>query len=202
MGKVHPLSGRKQSAEHIAKRNAARSATIKRNGGLLGAPGGRPANTPEILWSKVDKRGPDECWLWMGTVNKQGYGRTEINDKAYYAHRVIFALSNPGIIELEAPKDTKDQGWLRHTCDNPPCCNPRHLLVGTHQDNMNDKMERGRQVYFKSTKSPRAKLSEEEVLEIRRLKKQGATIKALALLYDVSLSCISHLLYGLSYQDI
>ena len=86
---------------------------------------GRPANTAEVLWSKVDKKGEDECWPWLGYSNGK-YGRTEINDKSYYAHRVIFDLVNPGIINLNAPKNTDEHGFIMHSCDNPICCNPKH----------------------------------------------------------------------------
>ena len=82
---------------------------------------GRPENTPETLWSKVDKRGPDECWPWKGVVEKSGYGRTWIGDVGYYAHRVIFDLANPGQIERKAPTNKKANGFLMHLCDNPIC---------------------------------------------------------------------------------
>lgn len=165
------------------------------------AKAGRPANTPDVLWSKVDIRSPDECWPWKGSRNGE-YGRTQIGGKNYYAHRVIFDLANPGVIELAAPKDKSASGFLRHSCDNPPCCNPRHLLPGTYQDNVDDKVSRGRQIYYKSTESPRAKLTEEDVFWIRLQKRYGATINALAMLHEVSRSCVGHLLYGLSYQDV
>jgi len=103
-------------------------------------PPGKPANTPEVLWSKVDKRGEDECWNWMGYKNEDGYGRVQIKEWAYFAHRVIFNLVNPGIIELNAPKSYEETGFLLHTCDNPSCCNPKHLWVGTHAQNMADKV--------------------------------------------------------------
>lgn len=164
--------------------------------------GGRPENTPDVLWNKVDKRGPDECWPWNGFRNKEGYGRTWIKDKGYYAHRVIFDLANPGTISLSAPRNKADPGFIRHRCDNPPCCNPNHLLLGNYQDNADDRVARNRVPRFKSTESPRAKFSDEEVSDIRLQKKGGATIGALALLHDVSRSCISHMLYGRSYQDV
>ena len=159
--------------------------------------------TPEVIWSKVDKRGDDECWPWNGYTNEQGYGRTWIDDKGYYAHRVIFNLHNPGVITLSAPKSKYETGWLRHSCDNPPCCNPKHLLVGTHDDNMKDKVARNRQTRWGGgVRSPRAKLSAEDVRIIRLHKRDGATIRALALLYEVSRSAISHCVYGRSYQDV
>lgn len=170
----------------------------------LGKKPGRPENTPEVLWSKVFKRdlGPDDCWPWIGYRNEQGYGRVWIKDKGYYAHRVIYDLVNPGVISLKGPKSPYDPGWIRHTCDNPKCCNPKHMLVGTHAENMGDRKERGHYGYEHSTKSPRAKLTTEDVLDIRAKKKAGATCKALALLYEVSPSTIHGVLYGRHYQDV
>lgn len=191
----HPLAGRKQSPEHIAKRAAA----------LMGRKGnpnaGRPANTPEVLWSKVDKKGPNECWPWKGFRNKQGYGRTWMGDKGYYAHRVIYSLVHPGEIKLSAPRNMNKPGFVLHTCDNPPCCNPKHLKLGSHPDNMRDKVKRGRLPDYSGDKGPNCKLTMEDVFWIKMQKKYGATLRSLALLYDVSRSCISHLMYGRSYQD-
>ncbi len=189
---MHPLKGKKQSPEHIAKRVASAAGKPRKPGS------GRPANTPEILWKKVEKRGPEECWPWIGFKNKQGYGRTWINDIGYYAHRVIFDLANPGIIPLSNHERTV---CVMHTCDNPPCCNPAHLKLGTHQDNMDDKVSKGRQARFGSVNSPRAKLTAEDVAWIR-IQKNYATKRALALLYDVSEATISGCLYGRYYQDI
>jgi hypothetical protein len=134
-------------------------------------------------------------------LNEQGYGRTEINNSSYYAHRVIFNLVNPGKITLSAPKNVYDTGFIRHSCDNPSCCNPKHLLIGTHPDNMRDKAERGRAPDYSGDKGPNCKLTMEDVFWIKIQKKYGATIRALALLNEVSRSCISHLLYGRSYQE-
>lgn len=157
---------------------------------------GRPANTPEVLWSKVNKRGPNECWPWKGWRHNKGYGRVEINDQTYYAHRVIFDLARPGIIKLR--DDGSREQCVRHSCDNPVCCNPGHLIIGTHQDNMNDKVSRNRV----SRAKPRAKLTAEEVFWMRMQKQYGATKKALALLYEVNEATVSGVLYGRHYQDV
>jgi hypothetical protein len=192
----HPLKGRKQSPEHIAKRMASL-------GDFRPSGGGRKKNTPEVLWSKVDIRDPDECWPWKGFRNEQGYGRTWIDDKGYYAHRVIFDLQNPGLISLEAPKDRTATGWVRHSCDNPPCCNPKHLLLGTHADNMRDKVERGRSKWFDlSIESPRAKLTAEDVRQIRKQRALGVRRKILADRYGVSESTIKGVISGRHYGDI
>jgi hypothetical protein len=164
---------------------------------------GRPANTAEVLWSKVDKRDPAECWPWRGSLTEAGYGRTWIKGHGYYAHRVIYDLVHPGEITLDAPKDKISYGFVRHTCDNPVCCNPAHLIIGTQADNVQDKVDRGRQnKWGGAIGSPRAKLTEDQVREIRSLKKSGMTIDALRMRYKVSRSTISGCLYGRHYQDI
>jgi hypothetical protein len=79
-------------------------------------------------------KGPD-CWLWQGSRNDAGYGRVSINGRMWMAHRasyVLFVGSIPvGLV-------------VRHKCDVPQCVRPGHLELGTHKDNMRDKMKRGR----------------------------------------------------------
>ena len=163
---------------------------------------GRLANTPEVLWSKVNKRGEDECWEWKGFKNHDGYGRTWINDKGYYAHRVIYSLAYPNIINLNAPISINDSGFLLHTCDNPSCCNPKHLWVGTHADNMADKVSKGRSPDFSGGKGPRCKLTMEQVREARLLRKNGMNAKELAIKFKLSLASMKTLLRNDSYNGI
>lgn len=163
---------------------------------------GRPANTPEVLWSKVDRRGADECWPWKGTRTKVGYGRTQIGDNNYYAHRVIYSLAYPGVITWNLPALGSMTGFLLHTCDNPPCCNPAHLYVGTHADNMADKKRRGRFPDFSGGKSAKCKLTIEQAREIRRLRKdENISARELANRYAISLPSIKTLLRGNSYRE-
>ena len=160
-------------------------------------------NTVQSIWRKVDVRGPDECWPWKGYRNwsirgKGGYGRLDIcGVQGVYAHRAAYLAANPGSLSL------KEKGGIQicHTCDNPICCNPKHMYLGDNAENVRDKVSKGRQARFKSTESPRAKLSEEDVRWIR-IQKKHATCKALALLYEVSPQTIHSLLYGYSYQDL
>jgi hypothetical protein len=185
--------------EAIERKRARDREAYKRKVGREVGNGGRPANTPEVLWSKVDKKGEDECWNWTGYKNEQGYGRTWINDVGYYAHRVIYALEYPNQITLSAPENTSQSGFLLHTCDNPSCCNPKHLFVGTHADNMADKAAKGRSPDFSGDKGPRAKLTMAQAQEIRNLRSHGASMKELAKQYGISLSSIKTLLIGKSY---
>lgn len=85
------------------------------------------------LWSKVDRRGPDDCWPWLAGCCTDGYGIIWVVGRSQSSHRAIFLLVN---------------GWLppvvMHSCDNPPCCNPSHLIAGTKALNNADKMAKGR----------------------------------------------------------
>ena len=173
----------------------------KKVGREVGEPG-RPANTPEVLWSKVDKRGENECWEWKGYKNDDGYGRTWINDKGYYAHRVIYSIVYPNSINLNAPSSTDETGFLLHTCDNPSCCNPRHLWVGSHWDNMADKVKKGRSADFSGDKGPRCKLTMEQAMQIRKLRKSGISAKELAKKFEISLSSMKSLLANKSYIEV
>lgn len=96
--------------------------------------------TPDRFWEKVDKSaGPDGCWPYMGFRKWDGYGwlaRTiDGKQKHMTAHRCAWILT----------QGFPPEGMhLLHKCDNPPCCNPTHLRLGTHDENMDDMRKRGR----------------------------------------------------------
>lgn len=90
--------------------------------------------TPDKFWERVERKGPDDCWLWKGANNGRGYGRLRFRGKYYAAHRLAFELSSG-----KAP-----QLCVLHSCDNPPCCNPKHLREGTNEENSLDMIRRGR----------------------------------------------------------
>jgi len=187
--------------EAIARKRARDNAAYARKVGRAVGNPGRPANTPEVLWSKVDKRSEDECWEWLGYKNNEKYGRVMINDRSYYAHRVIYNLAYPNTITLNAPKSTDDYGFLLHTCDNPSCCNPKHLFVGTHLDNMKDKVAKGRSADFSKDKGPRCKLSMSQAREARALRKDGMSIPQLMARFNLSRASMKTLLRGDSYKE-
>jgi hypothetical protein len=87
------------------------------------------ADDLERFWSKVDVRGPDECWPWKGAPDRHGYGRIRIGGRSgrtVLAHRVSYVLKN-GEPEPELVLD--------HDCRNRPCCNPDHTVPRTNQEN-------------------------------------------------------------------
>jgi hypothetical protein len=69
----------------------------------------------ERFWSKVDKKGPEECWEWKAGRFDTGYGAFSINGKTIHSHRLSYELSKE-----EIPKGL----CVCHTCDNPSCVNP------------------------------------------------------------------------------
>jgi len=88
------------------------------------------------FWGKVDQKTEDECWEWQGCRFRTGYGQFSAKNKMWLSHRIAFFIhtgSNP-VGKL-----------ILHSCDNRGCCNPKHLRTGTHKDNADDMMDRGRQ---------------------------------------------------------
>ena len=132
------------------------------------------------FYSKIDKSG--NCWLWTGTRHRMGYGRFKLNGKMMYTHRIMWELKNGPI---------PDDLFVLHKCDNPPCCNPEHLELGDHSKNISDAIARG--LYTtpdqKGEKHSQARLSEKDVLEIRKLYHLFSN-RELAIRFGVSRSLI------------
>lgn len=129
------------------------------------------------FWLKVEKT-EDGCWLWKGTRNVQGYGKISQGGQHKGAHRIAWELTFGPIPE--------GMNVLHH-CDNPPCVNPTHLFLGTDSENTNDCISKGRFNPPKGEAQWRAKLTVDQVREIR---KSGLGYKKLGKLYGVTPSCI------------
>jgi hypothetical protein len=132
--------------------------------------------------------GPDACWPWLGRRDRDGYGRIQVKGKAKGAHVVA--------LELATGEPVPSGELVRHSCDNPPCCNPLHLLSGDHADNSADAKERGRTLSGERCSS--AKLSDEQADEIRRLCAGGkyGIFTQLAKKFGVSSRQISYIATG------
>ena len=133
----------------------------------------------ERFWSHVDRRGPDDCWLWTAGRFKCGYGEFNLDGEPRYSHRTTWELVHgpipPGLC-------------VCHSCDVRLCCNPRHLWLGTRADNNRDMTEKGRRHSpgAPGEKNGSAKLTADDVVAIRRLCDSGQTRTSVAAIFGIS----------------
>jgi hypothetical protein len=149
------------------------------------------------LWGSVTEAPVDLCWEWKPKSRlKSGYGRITVNKRQMLAHRAAWEFAFGEI----------PTGMLvRHKCDNPSCCNPFHLELGTDQDNYNDMVERGRRIFAsaKGERNCKAKLTEKEVLKIRELYAAGGeSTNTLARKFNVTQPLISQIVLRKIWQHI
>jgi len=147
----------------------------------------RPKRTLAVrAWEKVPSGiDPDACWKWQGTISAYGYGLLSVDRQNRFAHRVIWELTHGPI---------PDGMCVCHTCDVRDCVNPNHLWLGTNDENMHDMSMKGRasrQGHASPGESnPSAKLTEDQVREIRRKDAEGMNRPALAAEYGVRYDAI------------
>ena len=164
-----------------------------------GTRGPKPREIAERFPDLVVNGEPDECWPFSGTKDRNGYGRFGIpgrgrNASKVYAHRVAWELAFG-----EIPNGL----IVMHTCDNPPCCNPAHLRLGTLADNNRDRSAkgRGRENRQWGSQNPAAKLSEDDVLMIRTLARDGVVQARIAERFGIKQAQVSKIVRGLSWAD-
>jgi hypothetical protein len=165
--------------------------------------------TPEervaAFWRRVNKNGPAQphmesnCWEWTGSTNKKsGYGDLQTTESGVkrpeYAHRYSWKMANG-----EIPAGM----LICHRCDHRSCVRPDHLFVGTSRDNVMDAVGKGRMsVYGPGMTHHNAKLTDEQVLEIRRLYKAGVQIKVLSLQYGIRPSNGHSIVHGKTWRHL
>ena len=147
------------------------------------------------FWNKVDKRGPDDCWLWLAKRKRGGYGQFWFNNRQTKAHRVSWELANGPI-----PHHDSSHGMcVLHRCDNPPCVNPAHLFLGTNADNLADMVAKGRSAAGEAI--VQSKLTEAQVREIRRLgRKGGITNVQIAKRFGITRANVGQIINGITWK--
>lgn len=135
----------------------------------------RKSRPPEVrFWEKVDRRGGAEsCWPWCGGRSPDGYGLTKFEPygPTSVTHRVAYRLCKGTFAEKLR---------VLHSCDNPPCCNPAHLFLGTDKDNSDDKISKGRDRKSHGEEHAKAKLTAAQVLLIRSRDAAGDSRRGMA----------------------
>ena len=122
----------------------------------------------------------DGCLLWTGPVSSDGYGRACFDSVRERAHRMAYRHYYG-----DFPKELH----ILHTCDNPLCISHQHLTLGTNQDNVQDKVNKGR--HLTGERIGNSKLTTKDVLTIRQLRQSGRTLKTLAEQFHVSTTNVS-----------
>lgn len=150
----------------------------------------------EKFWKYVGASGSeDDCWTWSSTTNNRGYGkifRSRIAPNFVLAHRLSYEIHHGPL---------PDGASVCHRCDNPPCCNPRHLFLGTHRQNMEDAAIKGRMHPGEQSKT--ARLTAPDVVRIRqRYAAGGITYAAIANEYGVGQMTICHIVKRTTWRHI
>ncbi len=153
---------------------------------------GLPLTREEKFWSRVQKT--DSCWLWTGYIGYSGYGVLTAR-VGIRAHRFSWELHHDKI---------PDQLHVCHTCDVRHCVNPSHLFLGSHRDNMDDMIKKGRLVSISKLgeQHPFAKLTENKVIKIKKMLMDGQTCISISKKYNVSPSVISRIKRNATWKHV
>lgn len=159
----------------------------------------------ERFWNCVDKKSESECWVWKKSLSQRGYGKFQAAGKGLYAHRFSIVVSG-----IEIP----DGMFSCHKCDNPPCCNPKHLFIGSPSDNQRDMALKGRSCkgeknpsrihpdLFRGENNHGHKLTEKIVSQLRSNPPIGLNMNSEALKYSVSPSVLREAIIGTTWKHV
>ena len=149
-----------------------------------------PMTIEEAFWSRVDQSAGDKgCWPYTG-FRLDGYGMFIYRQQSRRAHRFAYEV-------IYGP--VSNQKYICHTCDNRACCNPLHLWLGTHAENQRDKLNKGRQSRGEKNHS---KLTEEQVIELRRIHSDGLGYRRLAKQYGCHVQTIRNIIQRKKWRHV
>lgn len=164
----------------------------------------RAKTLAESFLPYVPTAGADECWNRQGTVGHHGYGSVHFQYKNYRASRVSYFLA----------KGKWPEPMCLHSCDNPRCVNPAHLRAGTHQENMQDSVDRGRRVrprkvrikkeriILRGEQCPVALMTDETVADIKQRIVDGQKDQEIADALQVGRSTVSKIRHNRQWRHI
>lgn len=150
-----------------------------------------PNDLGQLFWRHVQPAADDACWPWMQGCDDFGYGKVRYNSRSITAHRVAFFLSKGHWPKVAC-----------HECDNPICCNPKHIVDGTYALNVQHCKERGRMRPCKGNSHGQAKLKEADVRKIRDFYAQGVPQSAIARHFGVTQTNVSCIITGKSWSHL
>lgn len=162
------------------------------------------------FWSKVDRRGPDECWLWTA-FTEGGYGMFWLDGRPQRAPRVAWKLthgSDPGPLFVLHGCDVR---YPADSIEYRKCVNPAHLRLGTNAENMADMARAGRsvcpaklrpEVMARGEDAGKAKLTTEKVRAIRAWAAQGISQRDIGFLLDIEHKTAGAVLRGKTWAHV
>lgn len=164
----------------------------------------------ERFWGKIKiTANPTKCWDWAAGKFKTGYGAFQLKGKTCKAHRVAYYLIHVF--------DESDKPFICHKCDNPACCNPSHLFLGTPKDNTQDKLSKDRgnlpigdQHWSRINPSKvrrgeghnQSVLTEKEVREIRARYAAGAVQRQMAAEFGISTGTMKNIVHRKIWKHV
>jgi len=137
---------------------------------------------------------PDECHIWIGSKEKWGHGLFQLDLckklGILKAHRLaMYFFKNEEYMK-------KEEQNVLHSCDEPSCCNPNHLRMGTDAENVEDMDSRGRRTILKGSSNGFAKFDDDQINQIKELRKSGQTYPQIAERFSCSRRTIERICLG------
>ena len=147
---------------------------------------------------KVAIRGEDECWNWKASTDRRGYGQFRYTDPV--THQDTNLRASRVAWELYNREPIPDGILVCHHCDNPACVNPKHLFIGASADNSHDMVCKKRSRF--GEKNINAKLTDQDVVSIRTLRKQNHKIREIARMFGVDHRAIQFIIRGVTWKHV
>ena len=133
------------------------------------------------------------CWIWTATKSEDGYGKFYFHPTYERSHRASWMF-----YVGEIPNGL----FVLHKCDNPSCVNPYHLFLGTNDDNIKDMVKKGRQRALRGSKHKNAKVTEKDVIEMRKLSESGLSQYKIAEMFGICKSMANYICNRTNWKHV